>query len=181
MAADLTVIYYSLLMLSGGLQKKKSHWRGRWSMTGRQLAAWSFVWGGLQAEFPSRLSVVSLHAEWGLCSPSLVRAALARALQRAVSFLISARWADNTVHGTQDSPPLRVFVVIVVLHRRKCTYAVFLKAYAGFLLLFLFCCYFCTGAELPRDSSVLRLIIKILLCYSSAILHFGAYKILMPL
>lgn len=80
--------------------KKAGHWRGRWSMTGGQLAAWFFVWGGLQAEFPSQLCLVSLHAGSGLCCSRLLHAASAPALQRAVSFLISARRLDNTTWNT---------------------------------------------------------------------------------
>lgn len=130
---------------------------------------------GLASRVPSQLSLVSLHAGSGLCRSRLLHAASAQALQRAVSFLISARRVDNAVHETQDSPPLRGFF-FSPLFTEENIHIYFVKDYAGFFLLLLFCRYSRAGDKLPRGRYFLRLLIRASLCYSSVILYFGGVK-----
>ena len=126
-------------------QKRKATEEEGKRMTGRQLAAWFFVWGGLQAGFPSQLCLVSLHAGSGLCRSRLLHTASAQALQRVVSFLISARWVDNMVHETLDSPSFRFCVFFLA---EEYIHIYFVKGYAGFF--WWFCCYSRTESNYPE-------------------------------
>lgn len=167
-AADLTVRYCSLLMPWLLQEKEASEEEGK----ARQAGSWlldSLSEGACQ-QFLSQLCLVSLHAGSGLCCSRLLHTASAQALQRAVSFLISARWVDNAVHETLDSPSWRFYFFFLTLEN---IHMYFVKEYAGFLLLF--CCYSCTGAKLPRGRYFRRLIIKAPLCYSYFIVEGGKY------
>lgn len=159
------------------IAKKEGCRRGRWSMTGRQLAAWFFVWGGLQAEFPPAL--------FGLITcriRSLPFQTSARSLSSSppegcqLSHLCQMSWQSctwntglTTFKGFFSSP----------LFTEENIHMYFVKDYAGFLLL-LFCPYSCAGDKLPRGRYFLRLLIRASLCYSSVILYLGDVKYWSP-
>lgn len=181
MAVDQTVRYCSLLMLSGGFEgkKKKGHWRGGWSMTGRQLDAWSFVWGGLWAEFP-------LGSVWSHYMRNGVSALLASAHSPGSSPPEGCQLSHFSPMSWQHctwNPGLATFkglFVIVVLYKKKmCIYCIFKSIcfvpIVVVLLLFLYRSWITQGQICPeanhKNTSVL------FLCYYT----FGAYEILMPL
>lgn len=167
MAADLTVRYCSLFMSPRLVQKKKA--------TGEKGKAWqagSWLLDSLSEGLASR---VSLPALFGLITcriRSLPFQTSARSLssspQRAVRFLISARWVDSAVHETLDSPSLRAFYFL--FNRRKYTY-IFCKRVC-WVFVFVLLLFLCRN-QIAQRRCFPRLIIKAPLCYSHVILYLG--------